>query len=306
MKKNITALLLGLPFLLVGQVTNSFPDDGNVGIGTTSPTEKLHLESSGITKLRLHTESTSSNAGISITGKRTSGGNSNHYIGATGTNSYNLTLDVDENLFINTNGATRMYVKGNGSVGIGTTNPGALFDANGNITFLSGAEKMYWGSKHTGSTDHRNYLAPRLADDSGWDWGQEFGYHFYHRTWYIESNLGIGTTNPGTYKLAVNGSIRAKEVKVETNWADYVFEADYDLPTLEEVEKHIQEKGHLINIPSAKEVEENGIQLGEMNKLLLEKIEELTLYVIEIKKEQEVLKLENRKLKLEMDKISKQ
>lgn len=53
------------------------------------------------------------------------------------------------------------------------------------------------------------------------------------------------------------------------------------MPTLEEVEKHIQEKGHLINIPSAKEVEENGIQLGEMNKLLLEKIEELTLYTLE-------------------------
>jgi hypothetical protein len=100
-----------------------------------------------------------------------------------------------------------------------------------------------------------------------------------------DGNLGIGTTNPGIYKLAVKGKIRAEEIKVETGWADYVFKEGYDLPTLEEVEQHIKETGHLINIPSAKEVEENGIELGEMNKLLLEKIEELTLYVIELKKE---------------------
>lgn len=97
-------------------------------------------------------------------------------------------------------------------------------------------------------------------------------------------NVGIGTTNPGSWKLAVNGNIRAKEIKVETDWADYVFESDYDLPTLKEVETHIQTHGHLINIPSAKEVEANGIELGEMNKLLLEKIEELTLYIIQLEK----------------------
>ena len=90
---------------------------------------------------------------------------------------------------------------------------------------------------------------------------------------YFLSSLGIGTLDPGSYKLAVKGKIRAEEIKVETGWADYVFKEEYNLPTLDEVEKHIKEKGHLINIPSAKEVEENGIQLGEMNKLLLEKIE---------------------------------
>ncbi|WP_437398714.1 hypothetical protein [Flagellimonas lutimaris] len=102
-----------------------------------------------------------------------------------------------------------------------------------------------------------------------------------------DGHVGIGTTTPGIYKLAVLGKIRAEEIKVETGWADYVFEEGYDLPTLEEVEKHIKEKGHLINIPSAKEVEENGIKLGEMNKLLLEKIEELTLYVIQLKNQVE-------------------
>ncbi len=119
---------------------------------------------------------------------------------------------------------------------------------------------------------------------------------------YIAGNVGIGTTAQASYRLAVNGNIHTKEVKVDLDgWADYVFSEGYQLPTLEEVKKHIDEKGHLPNIPSAKEVETNGIQLGEMNKLLLEKIEELTLYVIELKKENkkqqqdiEILKRANR------------
>ncbi|MEL7003926.1 MAG: hypothetical protein AAFN93_14500 [Bacteroidota bacterium] len=93
--------------------------------------------------------------------------------------------------------------------------------------------------------------------------------------------------------MAVKGKIRAEEIKVETGWADYVFKEDYDLPTLEEVKDHIEEKGHLINIPSAIEVKENGIQLGEMNKLLLEKIEELTLYTLEQEKN---LKSKNKRI----------
>jgi len=107
-------------------------------------------------------------------------------------------------------------------------------------------------------------------------------------------NVGIGTSSfvdgSDIYKLSVDGRLRADAVKVYTTWADFVFEADYELPTLSEVEAHIAKFGHLKDIPSAAEVEANGIELGEMNKLLLQKIEELTLYVIEMKKEIEVLK----------------
>ena len=103
-----------------------------------------------------------------------------------------------------------------------------------------------------------------------------------------DSYIGIGTSSfvDGTdvYRLAVNGAIRAHRVKVYTTWADYVFEEDYKLPTLNEVEKHIKEKGHLKDIPSASQVEKNGIELGEMNKLLLQKVEELTLYILELNK----------------------
>ena len=94
-------------------------------------------------------------------------------------------------------------------------------------------------------------------------------------------NIGIGITNPNN-KLDVNGTIHSKEVKVDMiGWSDFVFKKEYELPTLEEIEKHIKENGHLENIPSEKEVVKNGINLGEMNVKLLQKIEELTLYIIE-------------------------
>jgi len=104
-------------------------------------------------------------------------------------------------------------------------------------------------------------------------------------------NVGIGTKNPDS-KLAVNGKIHTKEVKVDLiGWSDFVFYEDYKLPSLATVEKHIKEKGHLKDIPSAKDVKENGIYLGEMDAKLLQKIEELTLYTIQQQKEIKELKL---------------
>lgn len=94
-----------------------------------------------------------------------------------------------------------------------------------------------------------------------------------------DGNVGLGTLNPQN-KLDVNGTIRAKEIKVESNWADFVFKKGYKLPTLGEVKKHIEEKGTLPGVPSESDVKVNGVNLGEVNALLLQKIEELTLYVI--------------------------
>ena len=95
-------------------------------------------------------------------------------------------------------------------------------------------------------------------------------------------NLGIGTLDTGIHRLAVEGSIGAREIKVlPSGWSDYVFNKEYSLPTLEEVELYINQFGHLKDIPSAKDVEENGILLGKMDSKLLLKIEELTLYIIE-------------------------
>lgn len=98
---------------------------------------------------------------------------------------------------------------------------------------------------------------------------------------YSAGNVGIGTAPNPEIRLSVNGTARVKELIVETDWSDFVFENDYKLPTLKEVKKHITDYGHLKDIPSAEEVERDGVDVGEMNKLLLQKIEELTLYMIE-------------------------
>lgn len=100
-------------------------------------------------------------------------------------------------------------------------------------------------------------------------------------------NIGIGTAATGSFKLAVEGTIGTREIKVTsvTPFPDYVFKSDYTLRSIRDVENYISKYQHLPGIPSAKEVEDaGGFELGEMNKKLLEKVEELTLYIIELNK----------------------
>ncbi|MEE9349318.1 MAG: hypothetical protein V3U80_04665 [Flavobacteriaceae bacterium] len=116
-----------------------------------------------------------------------------------------------------------------------------------------------------------------------------------------DGNVSIGTTESATgFKLSVGGKIMAEELKVqlEDEWPDFVFEPNYNLYSLDKLEKYIDRNKHLPNIPSAEEVKENGIEVGEMNAKLLQKIEELTLYVIEINKNNEKLKKELEELKV--------
>lgn len=197
-------------------------------------------------------------------------------------------LDAGENsgnrykiLFLS-GGIERARMDGDGKFGIGTTNPTQKLQ----VDALSSTIQIQLN--RTGSSAGK---ADFGVDNNGlhyWVGGYDgFGKEeFFIGT---NGNIGIGTTTPDT-KLAVNGNIHAKEVKVDlVGWPDYVFENDYELPTLQEVEHHIAKKGHLENIPSAAAVAENGIQLGEMNAKLLQKIEELTLYMIEQNKKTENL-----------------
>ncbi len=114
---------------------------------------------------------------------------------------------------------------------------------------------------------------------------------------YAAGNMGIGTFPSSNFRLAVNGKIRAKEVIVESGWADFVFEPGYFLPSLKEVKSHIDHFGHLKGIPTTAEVNENGISLGEINSLLLQKIEEMTLYMIKADERIDALEKEVKSLK---------
>jgi len=142
-----------------------------------------------------------------------------------------------------------------------------------------------------------NYLFLGMNNSEGVQLGSQGNVRL---TVHHNGSVGIGTsTPPEEYKLAIAGKMISEEVKVQlqTAWPDYVFNKNYNLPTLQQVENHISEKGHLINIPSAAEVAENGIMLGEMNAKLLEKIEELTLYTIA--QEKKIRNQEHRNTKLE-------
>jgi len=107
-----------------------------------------------------------------------------------------------------------------------------------------------------------------------------------------------GTVNVANYNLFVKGGILTEEVRVnlQSNWADYVFFADYKLKPLEEVEAFINQNGHLPNMPSGAQVKEEGVELGEMAKMQQEKIEELTLYILQLNKENQKEKEQNEAL----------
>ncbi len=207
----------------------------------------------------------------------------------------------------------RMQVSHNGNVGIGKSNPAHKLDVIGQIN-VSGQS----GGYTTGDTPKLSFGS---ADTEFSEFSLPFGGPLEYKTYHghifktyagssvarermridINGNVGIGTSLP-TEKLAVNGKIRAQEIKVENaNWPDFVFAKSFKLPTLQETEKHIKEKGHLPGIPSAEEVKTNGVDLGEMNAKLLQKIEELTLHLIEKDKQiTELQKLAERVRALEL------
>ncbi len=194
----------------------------------------------------------------------------------------------------------RMRVDYNGNVGIGTTSPNFKLDINagGSLqnAFHIGTSHDDGGKIYTSYENGSGYLNFVEYDDPFvLNFIQTVDGGITEKIYYHRGKFGIGTSTTGSHKLAVEGSIGAREIKVEAapNWSDFVFYENYDLPTLTEVENHIKEKGHLKDIPSAEEVAKDGFYLGAMDAKLLQKIEELTLYTIEQEKEIKKLKSEN-------------
>jgi hypothetical protein len=197
----------------------------------------------------------------------------------------------------------RFVILPGGKIGVGTTAPAEkLHVVGGGIRAdleAAGVSAIFTGTGSNLQIVHDGGGDVRFQNSSG------AGYKFvnYNNTTDLVTvtgtgAVGIGTTSLGTNKLSVNDTIRAKEVVVEaTGWSDYVFAENYDLKPLSEVEQHIKQHGHLPGIPSAADVAENGVGVGEMQAKLLAKVEELTLHLIIQQKDLEVLRSQNEALK---------
>ena len=205
-------------------------------------------------------------------------------------------------------------------VRIGTTanNTGRLLVNNSNKVFGSNATALRVQSTNNGSENTYGILVSGSNSGTGSTYGifstvnnnsstrsaygvytsatdsKDWGLYSIGRN-YINGDLRINTQEDpynGAYALIINGRMISEEVLIQNSnsWPDYVFDESYSLMPLEELEKSIQENHHLPNIPPAKELEENGVPVGEIQIKMMEKIEELTLYVIQQQKEINALK----------------
>lgn len=294
-------------------------DNSRVSIGTISPTTKFQVAGGDI--------STISSVG-SILHLRTDGNgdsfisNKDNFVNNGSAGNRNLVLVGNNGLSFKTgsegsSGTPRMVLHNNGNMGVGTTNPSSRvhlvltdngggdfkFHNLGEEGFLRMSNGANWGLMMRSDINE-----PKLGAYKG---GKLMIYPFKSSSGdldiekgvltsfnFTNMRVGVGTSSPDS-KLTVNGDIHAKEVKVDLSvpGPDYVFEEDYNLPSLESIQHYIKENKHLPEVPSAKEMEEKGIVLGEMNMLLLKKVEELTLHTI--RQEEEIKKMKEEKASLQ-------
>ncbi len=264
------------------------PSGGNVGIGTTAPAARVEMvvgDNNG----------TSGTHGLRIV-SHASGLPYQLNLGTSPTEEYNYISSGQAGI-----GLKNLVILGN-NVGIGTTRPHSKLHIQANANTSGNPNNAQFFI--TGETSSEKRLSLAYNTSSNYAELQSQAYSGVYTPISFNPNGGdvaIGTTDPKGYKLAVAGKIRATEIKVEVlPWSDFVFEATYKLPTLQATEQFIKANKHLAEIPSAAEVAKDGINLGEMNAKLLQKIEELTLHMIDFNKKMEVILSENQILKVKV------
>lgn len=273
----ITALLITPTRAQWSQGSGTITTTNNVGIGTTTPTSKLDVRGGETTVdyLNVNPQNSSGEGGeISLKG---SNGNPNWQIDVLnnvvrfhsgGYAAFNLA--TNGNLGIGTYpSSNRLEVNGVASVGYLSVSPQNNQGEGGEFALMGSAGNPSW---YIDSFNNRLRFVSQVEAMSILSTGQ----------------VGIGTGSPGNFKLAVEGTIGAREIEVRPSsqtWADFVFDPTYRLPSLRFVEQFVKQHHHLPGIPSAEEVDQKGIGLGRLNALLLQKVEKLTLHVIRLQKQ---------------------
>lgn len=297
---------------------------GNLGLNTTSPKTILDLGNSGGNMLTLNPgTNTAPNYASNlhndvILGSYMSGSHSQGFISTGYVQDANRKFHIgaaSTNSFSSATFVPHFTVMSGGNVGIGTTSPSVKFEVNGGVnvginsatTSGYGDRLSFVGASVNGDplwlaryNNGANYSELRV--NIGDDYGQSqdmfvVGTHHWnggdwhpHLVVQASGKVGIGTADIDE-ALTVKGKIHTSEVRVDTDprvFPDYVFEEDYELMSLRDTEAFIRANKHLPEVPSAEEVGESGINLKEMNLILLKKVEELTLHLIELKKENEI------------------
>ncbi|RYE19086.1 MAG: hypothetical protein EOP51_20630 [Sphingobacteriales bacterium] len=267
----------------------SISDAGDVGIGVVTPAAKLDIN--GVIKISGGFPGAGKLLQSDANGMASWADKSTSFLpaGASGN-----TLRHNGSSYIST---SNLYNNGS-AVGIGTASPSYILDINGRMRLRhNGNTSGLW---FNGSTNVENSFIGQYTDNL---WGI-----FSGGAWKFAVNATDGTvlmgssnldnevqTNAVGYKLKVFGKIIGEEVRVQlkTAWPDYVFGEKYQRLSIDELEQFVTKNKHLPNIPSAAEVEANGQLLGEMQRKMMEKIEELSLYIIDLKKEIDLLKKKN-------------
>lgn len=252
-------------------------NQGRVGIGRRNPTSRLHVDGT------LRAEGTiTTGGGIGVAGNAIIGGD--------------LSIAGALNF-------ANLDITGNGAFG-GTLTVGGLISTNNNLRLSGNAPTIAF--RTAGGVD-RAFL--QMSSNNlmvGTSSGNTAGSMIFrmnntdHMFLSSAGNLSLGTNQVATgYKLNVGGKIICEELRVrlQAAWPDYVFGDQYKLMPLEELGAFIQKNKHLPNIPAAAEMEESGLAVGEMQRRMMEKIEELTLYVLELKEDNKALTSEIKKLK---------
>lgn len=310
MKYFLFAVLTGFTLNCFGQNSAGMPS-GNIGIGsgTTAPAFPLHIKSSN--GYLINFEGTGNFSGFNMVNATSGKYLGIHYTtdgtaniatnslrfgrySSSGWESNPVLFDMDapEGSFV---------LSQEGKVGVGTLHPEFKLDVTVSDAFdgiLLRKNNSGWLRMHPNTLGQSAYNTITKAGDAGIIFGEGTGpgdlnFGFVLAPWSNSlsglrmdkfGRVGIGTfnTSDGNFNLFVENGIRTRKVKVDqASWADFVFSPSYKLRPLNEVKSFINEHHHLPDVPSEKEVLQNGHDLGDMNKILLQKIEELTLYAIE-------------------------